>query len=113
MHVQATKSGRMLIGHSETPMSNEHLERMKTVLEEDPAAADMAQGLVNAAKMGLQVASPGSPAFAGLLVARVVSASVRELKNPQVQLAVEDDKVWALTLINLSLIHISEPTRPY
>jgi hypothetical protein len=93
LHVKATMSGRMLIGHGDVPMSEEHIERMKTVLE-DPAAADMAQGLLHTANMGLQVIGSGSPAFAGLLVARVISASVTELKNPLVQLAVEDDKVW-------------------
>jgi hypothetical protein len=93
LHVKATKSGRMLIGHGDVPMSDEHVEKMKTVLEEDPAAADLAQGLLNAANMGLQVKGSGSPAFIGLLVARVISASVKELRNPLVQLAVEDDKV--------------------
>lgn len=96
LRLHASKSGRMLIGHSEQPMSAESLARMKTVLEEDPAAADMAQGLLNVANMGLQVASSGSPAFSGLLLAKVVSASVRDLKNPEVQLAVEDDKVLRL-----------------
>lgn len=91
--MHATKSGRMLLGQDVAPMSDEHKEQMKTVLEEDPEAAEKAKGLMNAVNMGLQVASSGSPAFSGLLVARVISASIKELKNPAVQLAVEDDKV--------------------
>jgi hypothetical protein len=88
-----TKSGRMLLGVGHEPMSQEHMDKMKTVMEEDPGAAEMAHGLLQAAEMGLQVQSSSSPAFSALLVVKVRCASVREFKNPQVQIAVEDDKV--------------------
>ena len=70
---------------------NEYKE-MRTIPEEDPAAAEKAHDLAKAADMGLQIESAGSPAFIGVLVVRVVSACVTDFKNPDIQLAAEDDK---------------------
>lgn len=86
---------------------NEYKE-MRTILEDDPAAAEKARDLAKAADMGLQIASAGSPAFVGVMVVRVLSASVTDFKNPDIQLAAEDDKVswegWCLLLCNVSLL---------
>lgn len=79
---------------------NEYKE-MRTILEEDPAAAEKARDLAKAADMGLQIASAGSPAFVGVMVVRVLSASVIDFKNPDIQLAAEDDKVsWVTKCLN-------------
>lgn len=75
-------------------MPEDEYKEMRTILEEDPAAAEKAQDLAKAAEMGLQIASAGSPAFIGLLVVKVFSASVTDFKNPDIQLAAEDDRVW-------------------
>lgn len=82
-----------MLGASDEPMPENEYKEMRTILEEDPVAAEKAHELAKAADMGLQIASAGSPAFIGVLVVRVFSASMTDFKNPEIQLAAEDDKV--------------------
>lgn len=94
LNIKPTGSGRLMLGSALRTASRDDLAKeLYALAETSDIARQRMTELAEAVNMGVKLRLSNAPAFVGLAVIDVVSATLPGYRHPMVQVSVEDDKV--------------------